>query len=92
MEVFFHYVVTVLSYVSIVCIIFPWCGVPDEPSGSWFLDHFFALMTAATLAAFAIGIGLATSNHFGLALTWKVIAGIVLTVSGCGVAYLRWLR
>lgn len=92
MESVFYFVGTALSYLSIVCIIFPWCGVPDEPSGSWFLDHFFALMTAATLAAFAIGIGLATANHFHLDSAWKVITSVVLTVSGCGAAYLRWLR
>jgi len=92
METDFDSVVLVLSYLSIVCVIFPWCGVPDEPSGSWFLDHFFALMTAATLGAFAIGIGLATANYFAFDPIWKVITAAILTIGGCGVAYFRWLR
>lgn len=56
---------------------------------SWLAFHTISM---PDLGAFAIGIGLATANRFGPGATWSVIADVVLTVGGCCVAYLRWLR
>lgn len=83
---------SVFSYISIVYIIVPWCGVPSELTGSKYVDHFFALIIAGSVAGLAIATLLVGVTDWGAQLVWVVLAGIFTVLCGAGTAYYRMLR
>lgn len=92
MEIFAFAVVAITSYLSIVCIIVPRCGVPKEPTGSWFVDHMFALMCAGSIAILAIALAMGFAEEAGIGSAWISLAGILISMGGCVTVYVRWVR
>lgn len=91
-ETLLYVIVSVLTYVSMVYIILPWSGVPKEPTGSWLVDHMFALMNAGSVAFLVMGFTMNWTLGAGIETMWMVVAGVIVIFSGYAVFHLRSRR